>query len=450
MIPRYARKQMSELWDDRMRFRRWLQVELAVARHQSRAGMISAKDFRSLEKGVNSILDSGGVDPVRIEEIEEVTRHDVIAFTTAVTERLGPEGRWLHFGLTSSDVVDTALSMCLRDAGELLLLGLSGLEAELRKRAREYRDLPCLGRTHGMAAEPTSFGLKFLGWAQETRRNRERLELAIDEVRYGKLSGAVGCNSVLEPDLEEKCLKDLGLKRESVSTQVIPRDRHARFVQTLALAGCGLERIAVELRHLQRSEVAEVREGFAKGQKGSSAMPHKRNPISSENITGCARVLRSHAAACMENVVLWHERDISHSSVERIILPDATMLLDYAVHRMTGIIQKLELDSVRVEANLTSQGGVVGSGHVLLALVRKGVAREEAYAWVQAAAHSALDSISGAGGQSKSGKPKPGFLECLCGDPRILEHLSRTELKKLVSMKFQLRSVPDICKKAER
>jgi len=440
---------MATIWSDQARFGRWLDVELAVASHQMREGIIPVRDFKLLERGIRRIRKEGGISPARVEEIERVTRHDVIAFTSAVTERLGREGRWLHFGLTSSDIVDTALSLSLVEAGAILIDGTTKLEASLRVRAREFKKQPCLGRTHGMAAEPTSFGLKFLGWAQEVRRGRLRLEAAVDGVRYGKLSGAVGCNSVLSPSFEESCLKSLGLKREPVSTQVIPRDRHAQFVQSLALVGAALERIAVELRHLQRSEVSELREGFSRGQKGSSAMPHKRNPISSENITGCARLLRSHAAAAMENVALWHERDISHSSVERVILPDATLLLDYALHRMTGIIDHLEVDRDRVASNLAAQGGVTGSGHVLLALVKKGVAREEAYVWVQAAAHAALDG---------SGKPYIAkdetrdhvsrFLDFLADDQRITEHLSPRELARLVSMDFQLRAVDAIFKRA--
>jgi adenylosuccinate lyase len=442
---------MAKLWSDRSRYRRWLTVELAVATQQMREGILPKKDFKRLEAGIHLIQREGGIEPDRVEEIEQVTRHDVIAFTTAVTERLGAEGRWLHFGLTSSDIVDTALSITLVDAGKKLIEGASHLESSLRKRAKEFKGQACLGRTHGMAAEPTSFGLKFLGWAQEIKRGRERLESAVEGVRYGKLSGAVGCNSVLSPAFEESCLKSLGLKREPVSTQVIPRDRHAQFVQTLALVGAGLERIAVELRHLQRSEVSELREGFRRGQKGSSAMPHKRNPISSENITGCARVLRSHASAALENVALWHERDISHSSVERIILPDSTLLLDYAIHRMTGIIDNLEVDRDRMSANLTAQGGVTGSGHVLLALVEKGVSREEAYIWVQSAAHAAMDQALSSGvAKNDSPDREAGVLAHLVADKRITAHLSSKELARLVSMEFQLRSVDGIFKRSGR
>lgn len=451
MIERYCRKEMANLWSDKARYGRWLAVEYAVATQQMQDGIIPKKDFRLLEKGILRIQQEGGIQPSRVEEIEQETRHDVIAFTTAVTERLGPEGRWLHFGLTSSDVVDTALSISLVEAGAILTDGAAKLESSLRNRAHEFKGQACLGRTHGMAAEPTSFGLKFLGWAEEIRRSRERLEVAIEGVRYGKLSGAVGCNSVLSPSFEEACLKSLGLKREPVSTQVLPRDRHAQFVQTLALVGAALERISIELRHLQRSEVSELREGFRRGQKGSSAMPHKRNPISSENITGCARVLRSHASAALENVALWHERDISHSSVERIILPDSTLLLDYALHRMTNIIENLEVDRSRVSFNLAAQGGVTGSGHVLLALVERGVSREEAYLWVQAAAHSAMDGSVPVGiAKNDTSGRQTGFLTHLASDERITAHLSPKELARLVSMEFQLRSVDGIFKRVLR
>lgn len=432
MIARYTRQEMGNLWSDRSRYLRWLQVELAVARQQARVGMIPRRDFLALQAGIQSLIRKGGVEPARVEEIEKVTRHDVIAFTSAVTEKLGKEGRWLHFGLTSSDIVDTALSLSLKASGEILMRELRGLEKVLRKRAREFQKLPCLGRTHGMAAEPTSFGLKFLSWAEECSRNQFRLEGAVEQVSYGKLSGAVGCNAIIPPTLEAACLKDLGLSRERVSTQVLPRDRHAHFVQALALIGSSLERIAIELRHLQRSEVGEVREGFSKGQKGSSAMPHKRNPISSENITGCSRLLRSYASAALENVALWHERDISHSSVERVILPDSTQLLDYSIHRMTGIIENLEVDQARVRANLKAQGGVVGSGHVLLALVRQGAPREEAYPRVQAAAHAAM--ADGA----------KGFALLLSQDPWIQGYLTAKEIEKLVSMEYQLREVSGI------
>lgn len=437
MISRYVRPEMERLWSDRQKYQRWLNVELAVARVQSNHGLIPRRDFQALERGIKKIIIEGGLDSDRILELEETTKHDVIAFTSAVTERLGREGRWLHFGLTSSDIVDTALSLALKESGQYLLSQLKNLEAILEKRAHEFRDLPCLGRTHGMAAEPTAFGLKFLGWYQETQRNSARLLSALENISFGKLSGAVGCNAIVSTQMEEEVLSHLGLQREPVSTQVVPRDRHAHFVFTLSLIGCGLERIAIELRHLQRSEVSEVKEGFSKGQKGSSAMPHKRNPISSENISGCARMLRGYAGMALENVALWHERDISHSSVERVVLPDSIQLLDYTINRMTQLLTNLEVDGGRVRENLKNQSGVLGSGHILLKLVQGGMAREEAYRIVQAAA------LQSQGDGSK------GFVERILEEKQVSRLLGYQELKRLISMEYQLREVSVIFKKTK-
>ncbi|MEK6578234.1 MAG: adenylosuccinate lyase, partial [Bdellovibrionota bacterium] len=307
MIARYSRPEMAKIWDDRHRYQVWLKVELAVCQELAKEGLIPRKDWSELSAKLEKLLKKGGVDPARVEEIENVTRHDVIAFTTAVAELIGPTSRYIHFGLTSSDVIDTSLSLIIKEAGDLLSANIRTLIETLSKQAKRYEALPTIGRSHGMFAEPTSFGLKFLSWHSEWTRNLERLYRAIAGISFGKMSGAVGVNAHWGPDFEEKVLARLGLNREPVSTQVIPRDRHAEFIAALALCGCTIERMAVELRHLQRSEVSEVLEPFRKGQKGSSAMPHKRNPISSENLTGCARLLRSYCHASLENTALWHE-----------------------------------------------------------------------------------------------------------------------------------------------
>lgn len=431
MIQRYSRPEMSRIWEDRHRYRVWLKVELAVCEELRAEKVIPSRDWAELKRAAERLMAEGGVDPDRVDHFESVTRHDVIAFTTAVAERIGPISRYIHFGLTSSDVVDTSLSLVIQEAGGILREDIQGLLRSLRDLALKHRDLPTIGRSHGIFAEPTSFGLKFLGWHAEWERNLERLERALENVRVGKLSGAVGVNAHWGPELEARALTRLGLRREPVSTQVVPRDRHVELMSVLALCGASLERIAIELRHLQRSEVGEVMEGFRKGQKGSSAMPHKRNPISSENITGCARLLRGYAQAALEDVALWHERDISHSSVERVIFPDATLLLDYALRRMNGVLDRLVVRPDRIAANLAMAGGTVFSGHYLLALVRAGVSREEAYAWIQ---DCALRDLEGQGD----------FIELLVRHPKIREFLSEAEIRKLGSVEHQLRSVRSI------
>lgn len=431
MIPRYTRPEMSEIWSDRARYLRWLEVEHAVCRQLARERVIPQKDWQMLEAELKKLARTGGVDPARVEAIEATTRHDVLAFTTAVAERVGPISRWVHFGLTSSDVVDTAFSMQIQAASRLLAKGYERLIEVCEIRAKRHKKLATIGRSHGIFAEPTSFGLKFLGWAQEWKRNLERLEQARGRMATGKLSGAVGASPHFSPEVEAKILKELGLRREKVSTQVIPRDHHAELLSMLAVAGGSLERIAVEFRHLQRSEVAEVRESFRKGQKGSSAMPHKRNPISSENLTGCARLLRSYAQAALENVPLWHERDISHSSVERVVFPDAFILLDYAIHRMIGVLEGLEIDEKRVRANLEAAGDTSFSGHLLLELVRRGMSREAAYAEVQAAALAAID-----GGKA--------FVEVVSRNKKVTDLIPAGEIRKVASLGHQLRHVDAI------
>jgi adenylosuccinate lyase len=426
---------MQAVWSDRSRYRTWLEVEIAVCEAMAREGYIPRKDWLELKKAVELLLKKGGVDPERVDHHEATTKHDVIAFTTAVAERVGAISRYIHFGLTSSDVVDTALSLQLQAAGRILAKDIQDLLKSLKAQAARYRELPTIGRSHGIFAEPTSFGLKFLGWHAEWSRNLERLLRALEGARYGKLSGAVGVNPHFGPEFEEKVLSKLGLKREPVSTQVVPRDRHAEVLNAIAICGSSLERMAIELRHLQRSEVGEVLEKFGEGQKGSSAMPHKRNPISSENLTGCARLLRAYAQAGLEDVALWHERDISHSSVERVVFPDATILLDYALSRMNGLVSGMGVRKDRVKANLDAAGSIVFSGHYLLALVRAGATREEAYAWVQSCALESLEK----------GRD---FLQLLGKHAEVKKRLTPKQIRDLGSLKHQLRNVKEIYRRA--
>lgn len=437
MIARYSRLEMSKIWSDRARYHAWLRVELAACEEMARAGLIPRKAWQELRTKCETLLKKGGVDPERVEHHEAITRHDVIAFTTALAEKIGPVSRYVHFGLTSSDVVDSALSLQLREAGELLEQDIDKLLTTLKRQAVRHKKTPTIGRSHGIFAEPTTLGLKFLGWYCEWQRNRARLRRALEGLRVGKLSGAVGVNPHWGVEFEAKVLKKLGLAREPVSTQVIPRDRHAELLAVIALCGSSLERIAVELRHLQRSEVSEAQEPFRKGQKGSSAMPHKKNPISSENITGCARMLRAYAQPSLENIALWHERDISHSAVERVFLPDACILLDYALNRLTGVLTELVVRKDRMKANLAQAGSAVFSGHYLLELVRAGATREEAYAWVQACALKSFES----------GRD---FVALASAHPEIAKRLGRAEIKKLGSLAYQLRNVDGIYREAFR
>ncbi len=381
MIDRYSRPEMTVLWSVENKFSKMLQVEIAVAKAQSELSIIPKKAYRSIARkskfNVNRIL-----------EIEAVTKHDVIAFVSNVAENVGKDGKYIHYGLTSSDVLDTAFSLQIQEAGQVLLGSVIRLKKSLQAKISKNEETLCAGRTHGIFAEPTSFGMKLMGFLAELIRNQKRLEEALDNLRICKLSGAVGTYSSQEPIVEKKVAANLGLKQEWIATQVVPRDRHAHLLNQISLLGAGLERLAIELRHLQRSEVAEVTEGFSKGQKGSSAMPHKKNPISAENITGLARLLRSYALAGMENVALWHERDISHSSVERVIFPDTFIVADYATNRMAVLIDGLEVNSKRMLDNMEMAQGQLYSSHVLLHLVKKGLAREVAYSHVQRLCHS--------------------------------------------------------------
>ncbi len=412
MITRYTRPTMGAVWTDAARYGRWLEVEILACEAMAARGVVP-------KKAVATIRRRARIDPERIAAIEAEVKHDIIAFVTQVAETVGPDGRFLHLGLTSSDVLDTGFALQLRAAGELLLAGQDRLIAALRTLATAHKNTLMIGRTHGMHAEPVTFGVKVASWHAEAVRNRRRLVQGIAEISVGTLSGAVGVFGNVDPEVETYVLDRLGLRAEPVSTQVVARDRHAAFFATLAVLGASLERIAVEIRHLQRTEVGEAEEPFTAGQKGSSAMPHKRNPILSENVVGLARLLRAYAGAALENVALWHERDISHSSVERVIAPDATIALDFMLARMTGVLEHLVVRPERMRANLDLHGGVVLSENVLLALVQKGAVRQDAYRWVQRAAHASL------AGETT-------FLDALAAEPEIQKRLSMSELRRLL------------------
>lgn len=376
MITRYSRPEMTEIWSEHNQFQAWLEVELAACWAWSKLGKIPSVDVDLLYKNARFDID-------RIKEIEAQTRHDVVAFTRAVSETLGEERKWVHYGLTSTDVVDTAMGYRLKQANKILLAGIERLINVLAQKAKEHKYTIMMGRTHGIHAEPTTFGLKCALWYAEMNRNLQRFRLAAQDVEYGKLSGAVGTFANIPPDVEKWTCEKLGISAAPISTQTLQRDRHAYYMATLAVIASTLEKMAVEVRHLQRSEVREVEEAFGKGQKGSSAMPHKRNPISSENITGCARVIRGYMVSCYENVALWHERDISHSSVERIVMPDATILLDYMLHRFANVMENLVVFEEHMKENIEKTHGLVFSQRLLLMLIDKGMSREVAYDTVQ-------------------------------------------------------------------
>jgi adenylosuccinate lyase len=424
MLTRYCTPPMAEIWSEATRYSRWLDVELAACEAMEAAGIVPAGTASAVRGKVV-------LDPERIIEIENVTRHDVIAFLTHVEEQAGDPARWLHLGLTSSDVLDTAFALQLRAAASMVQDSLRDLIAACRDRAELYRNVPIMGRTHGIHAEPTSLGLVFASWAAELDRDDERLTAAINRISFGKISGAVGNYANLEPAIERHALSLLGLEPEPVATQVIPRDRHAEFFCALGLIAGTAERIAVNLRLFQRTEVSELFEPFGKGQKGSSAMPHKRNPILAENITGLARTVRSYVSPALENMVLWHERDISHSSVERMIAPDATSLCEFLLYRLAKVIAGVEVDEVRIRANMEITQGLVFSEAVLLTLVRRGQPRQKAYEAVQ---RCAMAARSGQGA----------FFDLLARDPLIAEHIGSTELAELFDLKHHLRHVPAI------
>lgn len=426
MIPRYTPPEMGRLWTDQHRYESWLRVEIAAAEAMAANGLVPAEAARD-------IRERGAVDATRIDEIEQITKHDIIAFTTAVAERIGPSARWLHFGLTSSDVLDTALALQLRDACAILLADLAALADAVRDRAEEHRRTPMIGRTHGVHAEPMTFGLKLVLWYAEIQRARARLMRARDGVSVGKLSGAVGTYAHLEPSIERAVCDKLGLTPAPVASQIIQRDRHAELASALAITGASLEKFALEVRGLQKTEIGEVEEPFSKGQKGSSAMPHKRNPIGCEQITGMARLLRGNAMAAFENVALWHERDISHSSVERVILPDSFCVLDHMVVRFTSIVRGLVVYPERMRANLARSHGVVFSGSVLLELAKRGVSREEAYRWVQRNAMRVFDE----------NEPRD-FKTELLQDADVTSVLTGDEIERAFDLDVQLRHVDAI------
>lgn len=376
MIERYTLSEMGSIWVDKFKFDTWLKIEIFACEARANLGEIPLKDVELIKAKAN-------FDVKRVLEIEDTTKHDVIAFLTNVAEYVGPESRHIHYGMTSSDILDTTLSYQMKSSGELLLKRLLDLKSALKLRALEHKNTICVGRSHGIHAEPTSMGLKFALWFEETRRNIERLKKAIDVISVGQISGAVGTFEHLSPKVEEYVCEKMGLKPAPVSTQVIQRDRHAEFLSTLAIIGASLEKFAVEIRHLQRTEVLEAEEYFSKGQKGSSAMPHKRNPIVSERITGLARILRSNSIAALENVALWHERDISHSSVERIIIPDSCIALDYMLDLTIKLISNLIIYPENMIKNLNITRGLIYSQTVLLKLINKGISREDAYKLVQ-------------------------------------------------------------------
>jgi adenylosuccinate lyase len=422
MIRRYTLAEMGAIWSETARFEHMLQVELAVARAQAARGQVPAAALEAIEARAT-------VDVERIAEIERTTDHDIIAFVSQVAESIGPEGRYLHLGLTSSDVVDTGLALQLRAAGQRLLKDCDRLLAVLVTRARAEADTTMMGRTHSVHAEPTTFGLKLAGWAFEVDRGRARLATAVDDIGTGKISGPVGTYSHLDPDIEAEVLGALGLHADPVSTQIVQRDRHAALLSAIAILGGTLERIATEIRNLQHTEIGEVQEPFKTGQKGSSAMPHKRNPIVSERISGLARLLRGYAQTALENQPLWHERDISHSSAERVILPDATILLDYMLVRMTGLLEGLVIRSERMRENISRGLGLHASSRVLVALVEKaGIGREEAYAIVQRAALRAADE-------------RAPLRDLLALDPVVARRLSLADLDACFDERTFLRNV---------
>jgi adenylosuccinate lyase len=424
MIGRYTRPAMGALWSEEARLQRWLDVELALVDVLAERGEVPVDAARALRAGAR-------VNVARMQAIEAEVKHDVIAFVSSVAEMVGDEGRWLHLGLTSSDVVDTAFALQLRDAADLLLTGLDRLRAAVREQAERHRRTPMIGRTHGIHAEVITFGLKCASWYAELGRDRARLAAERASIAHGKLSGAVGTFANNDPAVEAGVCARLGLQPEPIATQVVPRDRHAGLFTALAVLAGTLERIAVEIRHLQRTEVGEAAEPFGRGQKGSSAMPHKRNPVLAENVTGLARLVRSYAQAALEDMALWHERDISHSSVERVIGPDATIVVDFMLDRLTGVVAGLEVRPEAMRRNLDRLGSAIYSEQVLLALVRAGVSRDEAYRWVQRCALAGDD-----------------FQQRLAADPDVVRHLAPRALATLFDMSHHLRHVDTLFRRA--
>ncbi len=425
VIERYTLPEMGDLWTETYKLKTWLQVEIAACEAQAELGYIPTEAVEEIKAKAN-------FDPKRVQEIEAEVRHDVVAFLTNVNEYVGDAGRYIHLGLTSSDVLDTALALQLVASLDVLLQRLSDLIYAIRQKATEYRHTVMVGRSHGIHAEPITFGFKLAGWLAEVLRHQERLTNLRETIAVGKISGAVGTYANVEPRVEAIACQKLGLKPDTASTQVISRDRHADYVQQLALLTASIERFAVEIRNLQRTDVLEVEEFFSKGQKGSSAMPHKRNPIRSERLTGMARIIRSHAVAALEDIALWHERDISHSSVERVILPDTCILTHFMLSEMTDLVKNLLVYPENMERNMNCYGGVVFSQSVLLALVEKGMSREEAYAIVQSCAHTAWN------------QPDGNFHDLISLDPRVTQKLSPAEIEACFDPQHHLRHLEQV------
>ena len=411
MIERYSRQAMAQIWTDENRFKAWLDIEVAICEAYGCMGMIPQEDLET-------IREKAAFDTRRILEIEQVTKHDVVAFVNCVSEYVGPASKWIHMGVTSSDILDTSFSMLLKQASGILVEDVANLMAALKEKAFQYKLTPMIGRTHGIHAEPITFGLKMAHFYDEMRRNLERLEAAAERVSYGKISGAVGTYAHVPPEVEAYVCSKLGLKPAPISTQIIPRDYYAEFFTTVAIIGSSVEKFALEIRHLQRTEVGEAEEFFSKGQTGSSAMPHKRNPIASENLDGLARLLRGYALAALENVALWHERDISHSSVERVIGPDATILLDYMLNRLTNLYRNLMVYPERMKKNMEMTGGLYNSEAVLLSLVRRGLTRQEAYKVTQRIAMNCYENHLD-------------FITVLKGDEELGGYLSLQEIEDM-------------------
>lgn len=419
MIPRYTLPEMGNLWTDEYKFGAWLKVEIAASEAWAEIGKIPKAAAKRMKKNASFSVK-------RILKIEEKTKHDVVAFVNNVAESVGKDGKYIHYGLTSSDVLDTANALVLKEAGGILIKTLDDLQTVIKRLAFKYKDQPQMGRTHGIHAEPTSLGLKFALWYDELKRDRERLVKAVEVISYGKISGAVGAYGNVDPRIEKIVCKKLGLKPAPISTQVNSRDRYAEYIWAIAMTATSMEKFALELRHLQRTEVREVEEGFGKGQTGSSAMPHKKNPISAENICGLARVLRANLIAALENVALWHERDISHSSAERIILPDSTIGLHYMMVRLANILKRLVVYPKNLERNINLTGGLYASGRLLLALTERLGSRQKAYGIVQTATHKAWNE----GGD---------FKEEILQNPELKKHFKASELEKIFDVKTYLK-----------
>lgn len=427
MIPRYTRPEMGKIWTNENKYMSWLRVEIAACEAWAEIGEIPKAALQKIKERARFDVD-------RIDEIEETVKHDVIAFLTSVAENVGKESRFIHKGLTSSDVVDTSLSLLMKESADLIIADIGQMMEVLKRQAFKYKDTPCMGRSHGVHAEPMTFGLKFALWYEDMKRNRERMRRAKKAVSIGKLSGAVGTFSNIPPTVEEKVCKKLGLTPEPVATQVIQRDRHAEYMTCLALVAASIEKIAVEIRHLQRTEVLEVEEPFEAGQKGSSAMPHKRNPVGCENLSGLARVVRTNALASLEDIALWHERDISHSSVERVVIPDSSILVDYMLHRLTRILDGLQVYPERMKENVAKSFGLYNSQRVMLALTGKGLTREEAYAIVQKNA-------------MRSWKERKDFKTLLVKDKEVRKYLAPKKIDDLFDLKQYFRNVNFIFKR---